>query len=160
MATTLQGANRSDWSPRFAAFPWIMSAQAVLIAQGAYYALVGLWPIVDINSFQSVTGPKTDLWMLRTLGLFLAIIGGALLFATRHGKPPLEIVVLAIAMASGLLLVDLVIVFSRIVPLRCLLDAVIQLGLILWWTRAAKASRAPVGIPPAPAPAPATIMTP
>jgi hypothetical protein len=158
MATTLQGFTRSDWVPRFMAFPWIWTAQAVLIVQGAYYTLTGLWPIVDIESFQSVTGPKTDLWMLRTLGLLLAIVGSVLLFSTRHGKPPLEIVVLALAMATALLLVDFIVVFSRTVPLRYLFDAVMQAGLIFWWTRAAKAPKVPAGLPPTPEPP--TIMTP
>jgi len=30
------------------------------IAQGLYFLATGLWPLVDVGSFQAVTGPKTE----------------------------------------------------------------------------------------------------
>jgi len=30
------------------------------LIQGVYYLLTGLWPLVSIETFQMVTGPKTD----------------------------------------------------------------------------------------------------
>ena len=34
----------------------------ILLIQGVYYALTGIWPVVHIGSFMKVTGPKRDLW--------------------------------------------------------------------------------------------------
>src|SRR4051794_41964369 len=68
----------------------MMSRIHVLRAQGAYYTLTGLWPLVHMASFEAVTGPKTDDWLVRMVGLLAAVIGATLLTAGRHrqGAPP------------------------------------------------------------------------
>lgn len=43
--------------------------------QGIYFLLTGLWPLVSIESFQWVTGPKTDLWLVYCVGCLVAVIG-------------------------------------------------------------------------------------
>jgi hypothetical protein len=61
-----------------------------LALQGAYYVGAGLWPIADMDSFELVTGPKTDRWLVQTVGLLAASIGTALLHgrhAVRRGSP-------------------------------------------------------------------------
>jgi hypothetical protein len=44
----------------------------VLLAQGIFYLLTGIWPLVSTNTFQKVTGPKQDLWLVRTAGVWIA----------------------------------------------------------------------------------------
>jgi hypothetical protein len=51
--------------------------------QGVYYLLTGVWPLPSIGSFQRVTGPKTDLWLVRTVGVLVA----AWLRVARTGGP-------------------------------------------------------------------------
>src|SRR5438874_11329800 len=72
------------------------------VAQGIYYLLTGLWPLLAISSFQRVTGPKHDLWLVQTVGVLIAVIGGTLLIAgwRRRGTP--EIFFLAVGSAVGL----------------------------------------------------------
>ena len=41
----------------------------------------GIWPLLDIESFQDVTGSKTDLWLVRTVGVLVAVIDGVVLLA-------------------------------------------------------------------------------
>ena len=41
-------------------------AARLAIGQGAYYALTALWALVHVRSFQAITGPKTDLWLVKT----------------------------------------------------------------------------------------------
>ncbi|MBT1699198.1 hypothetical protein KK083_20040 [Fulvivirgaceae bacterium PWU4] len=43
----------------------------LLIVQAAYIFLTALWPIVDIRSFMAVTGYKTDIWLVKTVGALL-----------------------------------------------------------------------------------------
>ena len=43
------------------------------MAQGVYYVVSGAWPLVHIDSFQKVTGRKTDLWLVHTVGLQVLI---------------------------------------------------------------------------------------
>ena len=39
------------------------------IAQGVYFAATGVWPLIDMRSFERVTGPKADKWLVRTVGV-------------------------------------------------------------------------------------------
>ncbi|VTR52312.1 Uncharacterised protein [Sphingobacterium thalpophilum] len=43
--------------------------------QGIYYCLTGIWPVIHISSFMAVTGPKTDLWLVKMVGLLSLAIG-------------------------------------------------------------------------------------
>src|SRR4051812_31943322 len=49
-----------------------------LRAQSAYYFATGLWPIVHLSSFQALTGPKRDTWLVQTFGALVAATGVAL----------------------------------------------------------------------------------
>src|SRR5437763_10359912 len=39
--------------------------------QGVYTLLTALWGLVDIDSFMAVTGPKTDIWLVKTVSVLL-----------------------------------------------------------------------------------------
>ena len=43
----------------------------LLFAEGVYFFLTGVWPVVHLPSFIAVTGPKRDLWLVRTVGLLI-----------------------------------------------------------------------------------------
>jgi hypothetical protein len=58
-------------------------SRSMIAAQGLYYILTGLWPVVSMQSFELVTGPKTDDWLVQTVGLLLAVIGMTLLARAR-----------------------------------------------------------------------------
>ena len=50
-------------------YPHIARTERTLLAsQGAFYLAAGLWPIVHRSSFERATGPKTDFWLVRTVG--------------------------------------------------------------------------------------------
>lgn len=80
----------------------------VLRVQGAYYVLTGAWPLLSIGTFQAVTGPKTDLWLVKMVGILAVVIGAALLVAARGGRPGTETVTLAAGTGIGFASVDLV----------------------------------------------------
>src|SRR5690242_1249292 len=84
----------------------------LLLMQGAYYLATGLWPLISVESFQWVTGEKTDHlvaaqpteadhWMVMTIGVLVAAIGLGLLIAGVRRKVSAEIVVIAVAAAVG-----------------------------------------------------------
>src|SRR5436190_16506029 len=73
---------------------------ALLWIQGIYYLVTGVWPLVSIDTFLAVTGPKTDHlqsphpalidhWLVMTAGVLITAIGLALLTAAwrRTGAP-------------------------------------------------------------------------
>lgn len=49
------------------------------IAQGVYYLMTALWPFFSLRTFIAVTGPKTDVWLVKTVGSLLVVIGIALI---------------------------------------------------------------------------------
>lgn len=58
----------------------IKMARLALI-QGVYHLFTGIWPLLDITRFVTVTGPKDDLWLVRTVGMLIFFIGTGLLVA-------------------------------------------------------------------------------
>src|SRR4051812_6844251 len=49
------------------------------LAQGIFYVGTGLWPVLHFRSFEKVTGPKLDKWLVRTLGGLIAAVGVTLI---------------------------------------------------------------------------------
>jgi hypothetical protein len=101
--------------------------------QGAFYVATGVWPLFDIDSFQLVTGPKTDLWLVRTVGVLVTVIGGVLLLAARNRRITGEIVVLAMGSALGLAAIDLVYALSGRISTIYLADAAAEIALAVLW---------------------------
>lgn len=106
---------------------------------GIYYAASGLWPIVHMRSFLGVTGPKSDLWLVRTVGLLIVVIGGAIALAAWRREIGPATVALAAGTAATLTLVDVLYVARRVIPRIYLLDAIAEVALIVAWTCAALA---------------------
>ena len=113
--------------------PELSFFSVLAMLHGVFYILTGIWPVVHIGSFLRVTGPKTDLWLVRTVGLLITVIGAALLAAGYGGQPSLEVLILAIGAPVALIAVDLIYVLARVISRIYLLDAVVELGLVLAW---------------------------
>jgi hypothetical protein len=103
-------------------------------AQGWYYIATGVWPILDIDSFQLVTGPKVDLWLVRTVAVLVTVIGATLLLAVRQRRLDAPIVLLAVGSALGLASIDVVYVLVGRIPPVYLLDAAAEIVLAGLWT--------------------------
>lgn len=112
------------------------SAAAAAAVQGLYYLGTGVWPLVSIDSFLKVTGPKTDLWLVQAFGVLVAIAGVVLLVTAWRQKVPLEIVTLAVGMAMALAGVDIVFVLRRDIGPVYLIDALAEIGLLALWAGA------------------------
>jgi hypothetical protein len=123
--------------------PWLETPVVRIIAvpmlttvawiQAAYFLLTGVWPVLSIRTFMRVTGPKTDLWLVKTVGVVVAVIGAAIgLAAARQAFTP-EILALAIGSAAGLMLIDVIYVAKGVIARIYLADAVAQVVLIAGW---------------------------
>ncbi|HYF48745.1 MAG TPA: hypothetical protein VEJ63_05040 [Planctomycetota bacterium] len=104
--------------------------EMLLLAQGAYFVVTGLWPIVSIRTFQMVTGPKRDLWLVKTLGAVIAAIAIPLLIAGSRTAPGPEVLVLAILSALALMLVDVIYSLRRVISYIYLVDAGVEAALL------------------------------
>lgn len=101
--------------------------------QGVYLLATGVWPLVHMPSFLAVTGPKTDLWLVQTVGVLIAVIGGTLLLAAISGRLTWDVVLLATGSAVGLGAVDGIFVMRDVIPPVYLGDAAVEAAFVTWW---------------------------
>ena len=100
------------------------------MVMGAYYIASGVWPIVHMQSFEAVTGPKTDRWLVKTVAALALANGVALTFGARRNPIARETVVLALATAAAFSIVDVVFVLrGRVRPIY-LGDTALELALV------------------------------
>jgi hypothetical protein len=110
-------------------------ARYVVWIQGVYFFLMGLWPILAISSFEAITGPKTEVWLVKTVGLLLVIIGFVLIIAAYRGRIRLEMAILGIGSALALIVIEFVYVTTGVISPVYLLDSIIQILLVVGWIR-------------------------
>lgn len=108
----------------------------VAAGQAVYFGLTGLWALVSIRTFQMVTGPKTDLWLAKTVGTLVGVIGGVLGLAASRQRVGPESVLLGVGSAASLGAIDLIYVARRRIARIYLLDALAELLLIAAWGHA------------------------
>lgn len=101
--------------------------------QGIYFFITGLWPILHIESFIWISGPKYDIWLVKTVGILIAIIGLVLFSAGINRRVNEEIFLLAVGSAAGLATVDIYYVLINRIWDVYLLDAVVEGILIILW---------------------------
>lgn len=109
--------------------------RTVLIAQGVYYVATGAWPIVSMSTFESVTGPKTDDWLVHMVGALAVAIGFTLLSGARgrgvERKVRREVIFLSVVTAVAFAAVDVVYVLNRTIQPIYLGDAAIEVLILL-----------------------------
>lgn len=99
---------------------------------GAFNVVTGLWPVFDIESFEALTGPKVDRWLVKTVGLLLAVIGGTEIRAAARGEPE-DVALLGAGTSASLFAIDVVYATRRRISLVYLGDAAMQLGFVAAW---------------------------
>ena len=115
-------------------FKLTTNREAALI-QGTFYILTGVWPVVSYGTFEAISGPKTDTWLVKTVGLLLTTVGCVeLLAAVRDDVGPSERI-LGCGIAMVLAAVDLGYVGRGRISKVYLADALAELGLVAFWLR-------------------------
>jgi hypothetical protein len=112
---------QQKWLSRFATF------------HGIFYLITGVWPLADIESFLMITGPKVDIWLVRTVGLLIAATGIVLLIAVRKKEITVSIAWLAILNATFLAGVDIFYVQAGVISRIYLLDAAVEISIVAIW---------------------------
>lgn len=110
--------------------------------QSIYFFVTGVWPLISIRSFQAVTGKKTDHletglddhWLVMTVGLLILAVAVPLLVAAYRNTQHFEIGLLAMGVAFGLCVIDLIYTCRRVIDPIYLFDAAIEITLIALWT--------------------------
>jgi hypothetical protein len=103
------------------------------MGQGIFYAVTGFWPLISRRTFEKVTGPKHDFWLVNTVGVVIGTIGLMMISAGYHRRVTPEIRGLAAGTAAGLTGIDLYYVKKKRISRVYLLDAVGEISLIAGW---------------------------
>ena len=101
--------------------------------QAAYDTITGIWPLIGIRTFQWITGPKTDLWLVRCVGALVAVIGIVLGMAGRRGRVTPEITALAVGSSASLAAIDVIYSSRGRISRIYWLDAIINVLFIGAW---------------------------
>lgn len=117
---------------RFTLPKWLTVSRLSLL-QGVYFVAGGVWPLLHMNSFLALTGQKTDLWLVKTVGMLLAVMGISLVLSGMRANVSPEIRWLAAGGALALAAVEVVYVLTATISPVYLLDALVELGFVSLW---------------------------
>lgn len=109
-----------------------LTASSVARAHGAFNVVSGVWPLLGIQSFEAVYGPKTDRWLVYTVAGLLTTVGVAQL----KGRGGEQARLLGVGTATTLLSIDLIYVPRGRIRWTYLLDAACEVGWLAAWATA------------------------
>ena len=107
--------------------------RALLWIQGVYILITAIWPLVNIESFVQVTGPKTDIWLVKTVGALLIPIAISLLLHLFLPIDHLVAFILGSLTSAAFISVDCYYALNDVISDIYLADAAIQVVFITWW---------------------------
>jgi hypothetical protein len=98
-----------------------------------YIFITAVWPIVHIQSFMAVTGPKTDIWLVKTVGALLIPVSLTMVahVITSNGKIPL--IILGGLTAIAFICIDVYYSLNDIISDIYLADAAIEFFFLIGW---------------------------
>jgi hypothetical protein len=105
----------------------------VWLVQALYYVVSGIWPLVHLRSFEAITGPKSDGWLVKTVGALVTVVGAVLGIAGLRGRLTPEIKLLAVGAGVSLATIDVVYVVRGRIARVYLLDALAHLVILGAW---------------------------
>jgi hypothetical protein len=105
----------------------------LLWVQGVYTLLTALWGLVDIKSFMRVTGPKTDIWLVKTVSVLLLPITFCFFAALFLNMPFLSVSIIGIMTTAGLAAIDFYYTANRTIKWVYALDGIVDVLFLLTW---------------------------
>lgn len=107
-----------------------------------YYLLTAVWPFVHLESFFAVTGPKVEVWLVKTVSLLLFPHILLIIYVTEIRHSPL--IILAILSAcTGLAGIDLYYYLKGVIRWVYMIDFVLELVFIIYWLLQVRAPAKP-----------------
>jgi hypothetical protein len=105
----------------------------IFLVQGIYWLVTGVWGLVDIVSFMKVTGPKTDVWLVKTVSVLIVVISLSLLSSVRNRGDKMPVILLAITSCIGLAGIDFYYALNNVISKVYLLDGAGEVALLIAW---------------------------
>jgi hypothetical protein len=107
--------------------------KALLLVQGVYTLITAVWPLLHIESFMMVTGPKTDIWLVKTVAVVLIPIALLFLLNRYINGPLLHVLVVAISSSIGLASIDFYYTANDTISWIYAVDGIMQVVFIFCW---------------------------
>lgn len=107
--------------------------KALLWIQGVYTLLTALWGLIDIDSFMAVTGPKNDIWLVKTVSTVLLAVAVALLSYIYIKTDPLPAILLGFLTSAGLAAIDFYYSGRKVISPVYALDGIAEVLFALVW---------------------------
>src|SRR5688572_17864198 len=101
--------------------------------QALYTLVTALWALIDIDSFMEITGPKTDIWLVKTVAVLLIVIGLSLIFAAYTFDTSWPVICLGLLCATGLTIIDFYYTSNGTIRWIYAIDGVIESLFIVNW---------------------------
>lgn len=119
----------------------IKMLRPLLWTQASYILVTALWSLVDIASFMDVTGGKTDVWLVKTVGALLVPVAACLyshLFLETDRRPALILGSLtAVAFAS----IDFYYALTDVISDIYMADGILEIIFLAAWVGVASARK-------------------
>jgi hypothetical protein len=107
--------------------------RALLWTQGIYILITAIWPIIHIKSFMEVTGYKTDIWLVKTVGALLIPVALCLLAHLFLAGDRRLAIILGGFTAIAFICIDFYYALTDVIPDIYLADGVIEAAFLLLW---------------------------
>jgi hypothetical protein len=107
--------------------------RTLLLVQSVYTLITAIWPLMSIESFMLVTGYKTDVWLVKTVGALLIPIAcclGSFLFINTDKRPA---IILGSLTAIAFATIDFYYTLKHQIPKIYMLDGVIEIVFLTGW---------------------------
>jgi hypothetical protein len=105
----------------------------LLWVQAIYFFLTALWGLVDIDSFMAVTGPKADIWLVKTVSVLLIPIVISMLCGIFLDAHPLHVILVAGTAAAVLAFIDFYYTANNTIRNVYALDGIVETLFVLSW---------------------------
>jgi hypothetical protein len=104
-----------------------------LLFQGFYYLIISVWPLIHIDSFLIITGYKQDVWLVKMVSVIILCISLTILYALSLKEKNIPVFFLSFISPVGFLFVELYYVNNNTIKEIYLVDALLELQIILVW---------------------------
>ena len=103
------------------------------LVQGIYTLLTALWALADIQTFMEVTGPKTDIWLVKTIAVLLLPIAFCFLWGCYFNTDRRLITIIGIMTSAGLAFIDFYYTYNGTIRKIYRADGYLEILFLLIW---------------------------
>lgn len=107
--------------------------RSLLIVQSIYTFITGVWPLIHIESFIAATGPKEDIWLVKTVGAMLIPVSFALIAFLWIKASRIPAILLGGLTAVVFAVIDFHYALADVISNVYMLDGILQLFFIVGW---------------------------